>query len=266
MVPQKFSSVTVLLSFCAILCNCCHAFVLNRKETNPNLNPNHPPRTISSSSSRLNAIPPEILSNVEGSRVQFFIWFFGSSGGGGIALSAFPRMYGQFQSIQSLKGCEPSLGGDTVWLSPLCGYPEDLSVKDLEKVVNNKLNIQQIVEKFPIEGNFLSKQGYVTFSAYEQANKGSNPLVIRAVFDSFAQSTDVCDPFVAQDKIDSYKEDIYRINSTLLYSKFTGFVAIGTLLFLLGLAQVVVLGHARDGWFPYWEFADGIFNIPDYWV
>eukprot|EP00536_Pseudo-nitzschia_multiseries_P004028 jgi/Psemu1/187217/e_gw1.65.118.1 len=175
-------------------------------------------------------------------------------------------MYGQFQEMRALKGCEPSLGGDTIGLSPLCGYPEDLSVKDLEKIVNNRLNIQQMVEKFPIENNFLSKSGYITFAAYEMANKGCNPLAVRAVFDTFAQSTDASDPFVAQDKIDSYKEDVYRISGSLLYSKATGYVAVGTLLFLVGLADVIVLGHARDGWFPGWAFADGILNIPQYWV
>lgn len=261
---RNLSSAIVLLGVCALFSNGCQAFVVSERKATTN--PNHHRRPSASSGSQLAAIPPEILGDVEASRVQFFGWFFGASGGIGIALSAFPRMYDQFRSLQSLKGREPSLGGDTVGISPLCGYPEDLSVGDLEKIVNNPLTIQQMAAKFPIENNFLSRNGYITFPAYEKANKGSNPLVIRAVFDSFAQSTDACDPFVAQDKIDSYKEDIYRIKGTLLYSKFTGYAAIGTLLFLLVLADVIVIGHARDGWFPYWKFADGIIHIPDYWI
>jgi len=268
---QKFSSVVVILAFCAIFCNCCHAFVLETKK-------NHIISSSSSSSgesrsqsqyqskSQLNLIPTEILSEVEGSRGQFFLWFFGSSGGAGIALNAFPRMYGQVQYIQSLKGSEPSFGGDTLGLSPLCGYPEDLSIKDLEKVVNNKMTVGQMVQKFPIENNFLSKKGYITFDAFELATKGANPLAVRAVFDTFAQSTDVCDPRIAQEKIDSYKEDISRIKGSLFKSKVTGYASIFTLLFLLGLAEFVASGHARDGWFHYWKLSDGLFNIPAYWI
>ena len=60
------------------------------------------------------------------------------------------------------------------------------------------------------------------------ANKGSNPLAVRAVFDTFAQSVDASDPFVAQEKIDSYKKDISLINGGLIKSKITGYVAIFT--------------------------------------
>ena len=181
-------------------------------------------------------IPADILNDVEASRVAFFGWFFGASGGAGIARSAFPRMYSEFQYIRSLKGSQPSQGGDTLRLNPLCGYPEDLSIKDLKKVVNNRMSIEQIVQKFPIENNFLSKKGYITFAAFEMANKGANPLAVRAIFDTFAQSTDVCDPFIAQDKINSYKEDISVIGGALFKSKITGYVAVFALLFLLGLA------------------------------
>ncbi|VEU34081.1 unnamed protein product [Pseudo-nitzschia multistriata] len=259
----------LLLGACALLSNgVCHAFVSHRTAARPVPNNRfHRGRSpAGSTDTRLCAIPPEILVDVEGSRVQFFGWFFGASGGMGIAVGAFPRMYEQFRALRALRGCEPSLGGETVGLSPLCGYPEDLCVRDLEKVVNNKLSIEQIVEKFPIENNFLSRNGYITFLAYERANKGNNPLVVRAVFDSFAQSTDACDPNVAQDKIDSYKEDVYQINGTLLQSKLVGYSAIGTLLFLLGLALSVMVGQLKNGWFPSWTLADGIFNIPDFWI
>jgi len=259
---HRLTSTTILLGLCAIFFDSCHAFVTHK----PNTTPVHHRRRSPEDGSQLRAIPPEIADEVASGRGQFYLWFFGASGGLGIALGAFPQMYGRFQDMRALKGTGPSLGGDTVGLNPLCGYPEDLSVKDLEKIVNNKLNIEQIVEKFPIENNFLSKSGYVTFAAYEKANQGCNPLAVRAVFDTFAQSADACDPFRAQDKIDSYKEDIYRINGGLLNSKATGYAAIGTLLFLFGLADVIVLGHAKDGWFPGWTWADGIFNIPQYWV
>ena len=75
-----------------------------------------------------NVIPAEILEDVEGSRAQFFIWFFGASGAASIARSAFPTMYSRLSYIQSLKGEGPTLGGETLGISPLCGYPEDLSL------------------------------------------------------------------------------------------------------------------------------------------
>jgi hypothetical protein len=98
-------------------------------------------------------------SDVDTARISFFIWFFGASGGAGIARSAFPRMYNSVRYVQNLKGVGPTAGGETIKLSPLCGYPEDLSVADVQKIVNNKLSIEQIVKKYPIEGNFLTESG-----------------------------------------------------------------------------------------------------------
>ncbi|MGK3734398.1 MAG: hypothetical protein ACI8RD_004291 [Bacillariaceae sp.] len=259
-----------LTTFC-IFCNCfcCHGFVQQQQQQQHQRSrrvvSSYPPS--SSTTTILRVIPSEIAVDVAAdvARTQFFLWFFGSSGGVGVALSAFPRMYGATQYIQSLKG-SPSLGGDNIGLSPLCGYPEDLTSKDVEQIINNKLTVSQLVEKFPIEGNFLSSKGYLTFQAFEQANSGGNPLAIRAIFDSFSQSQDTCEPYVAQDKLDSYKEDISLLKSTLLTSKLVGYSSIATLLFLLGLAETVALTSAKDGWFPSWNLEDGILNIPNYWI
>ena len=86
-------------------------------------------------------------------------WFFGASGGAGIARSAFPRMYDSVRYIQNLKGVGPTEGGETIGINPLCGYPEDVAIADVEKIVNNQLTIEEIVAKFPIEGDFLAEQG-----------------------------------------------------------------------------------------------------------
>ena len=204
-------------------------------------------------------------------------WFFGASGGAGIARSSFPRMYNSVRYINGLKGVGPTLGGETIGLNPLCGYPEDLSKKDVLKVVNNKLSVEKIVDKYPVEGNFLSSKGYLTFSAFEQANKGCNPLVVRAIFDSLNTSTDVVAPDLAQEKIDLYKTNPEALAGQLLRAKLLGFSSIFTLLFLLGLADVIAFGHAKDGWFPDWpglsngvqSFFDpetGVTAIPKYWL
>ena len=109
------------------------------------------------------------------------------------------------------------------------------------------------------------------------ANPRANPLAIRAVFDSFAQSTDVCAPKVVQRKLDLYRQDVFLLKGELLYAKATGFSAVATLLFLLGLADVTAAGHAYHGWFPDWpggqnfpwclfDPATGPWRIPDYWI
>jgi hypothetical protein len=247
----------LLLFLCAI--DMTHGFVGREVD----------PRTSSSPSTfatTLHAIPPEIAVEVQDARNQFFLWFFGASGGAGIARSAFPRMFTQVRYILSLKDCEPTLGGETVGLNLLCGYPQDIAIADVKKVVSNPLSVEQIVQKYPVEGNFLASKGYLTFTAFEQANAGANPAAVRAVFDTFAQSTDLTDPRVAQDKIDLFKEDPKRLNGALLKSKLSGFTAIFGLLFLLGLADVIAFGHAKDGWFYYWTLEDGIQNIPKYWI
>jgi hypothetical protein len=104
-----------------------------------------------------------------------------------------------------------------------------------------------------------SMQNSLSFSAFQQANKDANPLAVRAIFDSLNTSTDICDPEVAQTKLDNYKENMDLIKNELLRAKFLGFSSIAVLLFLLGLADVVAFGHAKDGWFPTWP---GLSNLP----
>ena len=223
-------------------------------------------------------VGPEFFEvNSELARKAFFIWFFGASGAAGIARSAFPRMYRSTMTIQSLKGVGPTLGGETIGISPLCFFPEDLAIKDVEQVVNNPLSVAEIVERHPIEGNFLAKKGYLTFEAFNLANEGANPLAIRGIFDTFNQSTNVCEPEIAQAKLTSYREDPTLLRGALLKSKVVGFFAVFTLLFLLGFADIVAAGHAYHGWFPDWPGGKnfpwslfdpdgGLLSIPDYWI
>jgi hypothetical protein len=226
--------------------------------------------------SRLNAVADvsAAIQDMETSRVAFFLWFFGASGGAGIARSAFPRMYNSAQAIKGMKGEGKTLGGQTLGLNPLCGYPEDISLADVDKILNNGLTVEQLVEKFPVEGNFLSAKGYLTYKAFKEANKDNNPLAVRAIFDSLNSSTEVCSPDIAQQKLDSYKEDPFLIAAELFKAKLIGFSSIFTLLFLLGLADVTAFGHARSGWFPDWpgltnfpvSFISDLKEIPNYWV
>lgn len=77
--------------------------------------------------------------------------------------------------------------------------------------------------------------------------------------------------------LDEYKQDPTTLKQKLLLAKLQGYSAIFTLLFLLGLVDVVAAGHAYHGWFPDWPGAEnfpaglfdsekGIQTIPQYWL
>ena len=180
---------------------------------------------------------------MDGARKEAFFWFFGASGGAGIARGAFPKMYQNTRFIQSLKGVLPTEGGETVGLSPLCGYPQDVSKADLAKIVNNPKTIEEIVDENPYPENFLAVKGYLIYDAFVDGNPDCNPLALRAIFDTFSQSTNVVEPTKAQQKIDSYKADPSgeTFKNELLLSKAKGYAAIATLLFLVGHGRRVCI-------------------------
>lgn len=235
--------------------------------------------------SSLNMEPQEILSNffagdegltqsLIGARREFFLWFVGASGGAGIARSQFPKMYNNVKNVNALRDEGTTLGGETVGLNLLCGYPRDIASSDLLKIINNPKSIERIVADGPKE-NYLAQKGYLCYDAFVAGNSGCNPLTLRAVFDTFATSTNVVAPDTAQRLMDGYKQDPSTFKDALLQSKVKSFAAIGTLLFLLGLADVLAFNAAYRGWFPEWPGADhlpvglidpGLWTIPQYWI
>jgi len=243
-----------------------------------------PPSSTRKISSSLNLDASELGAEQVAARTNFFIWAFGASGAAGVARSAFPRMYNNIREIQSYrnnpKRQDDHADGETVGISPLCGYPRDLEVKDIEAILQNPLSIDQIVAKYPVDNNLWARKGYITYQAFKQANKRVDPLAVRAIFDCFSQSTEVSDPEIAQAKLDSYKESLETFKSELLYSKAVGWAAIVTLLGLLGLADVEAFSFAYTGWFPDWPggrlwlegglfdpaSSTGVWAIPQYWI
>jgi hypothetical protein len=232
-------------------------------------------RSQTSSSSKLNLAPisPDFMDS-EGARKLFFLWFFGASGGGGIAVGAFPQMYANFKDVRALKGVGPTLGGDKIGLSPLCGYPEDLCYDDVQKILNNKMTTEQMVAKGP-KDSFWADRGYLRYEAFVAANKNCNPLALRAVFDSMTTSSSTVSPVTAQEALDTYRNDIGAFKNKLLASKFQGYSAIAFLLFLLSIAAATCAASLAQGWFPDWPGNDnfpvslvspGIWTIPDYWI
>ena len=219
------------------------------------------------------------MLEVESARKLFYLWFFGGSGGGGVALAAFPAMYDRFSDMRSLKDEGPSSDDDTyIGLSPLCLFPRDLKYQDVKKILDNKMSVETMVEKGP-KDSFWAERGYLRYPAFAAANPNCNPLTLRAIFDSMTTSTSTVEPDVAQELLDAYREDddpmFGKFKQTLLLTKAKGYFAIGVLLFLLGLVVQVSAGALADGWFPEWPGKDnfpmsiidpGLLSIKDYWI
>lgn len=234
------------------------------------------------------------MAEAESFRKYFYLWFFGGSGGGGIALTAFPAMYSRFSSMRSLASSTPTLGGPTIQLSPLCLYPQDISLKDFSQIINNKMTVEQMVQRGP-KDSFWAEKGYLRYEAFEAANPNCNPLALRAVFDALTTSTSIVEPDVAQKLLISFRGDAFSNTGvgskelfeadvgsgvelfkwTLLKSKFSGYGAIGFLVFLLGLAAETSAEAFAKGWFPEWPGREnfpmglvdpGVWTIPDYWI
>mmetsp|Transcript_33832 Transcript_33832/g.78124 ORF Transcript_33832/g.78124 Transcript_33832/m.78124 type:complete len:282 (-) Transcript_33832:309-1154(-) len=248
-----------------------------------------PPPTPTSRIRRIMAMDPSsidsvsdmVLSPTSGdARTLAALWFFGGSGGGGIAVSQFPLMYDRAAATWALRGVGPSEGGKGVGISPICLYPEDIRLADLKKILDNRLKIVEIVQKGP-KNSYMATRGYLSFEAFAACNPGANPLALRALFDSFNASTDIVDPLVAQEKMDAYKCGILdgdegkRFSNDILISKLLSYSAIAFLLFLLGIATTVVIQNFYLGWFPDWPggknfpnglMESGLLSIPQYWI
>ncbi|KAJ8605016.1 hypothetical protein CTAYLR_004554 [Chrysophaeum taylorii] len=212
------------------------------------------------------ALTPEDVDPMMAARSRAFIWFFGASGGAGIARSAFPGMFRNVVRIQQL-----GEGGD-YWL-PL--YPRRVPRADLERIVLT--DVEQCVRDYPVENNYMASRGFLTYDAFQRANDADG-LAIRAVFDCFAQGANTATPEIAQTKLDRYRVDLNELRWDLLRSKLTGWAAIFTLLFLLGYADIEAYTNIYAGWFPdwpggrlwleggLWDPDVGITHIPEYWV
>jgi hypothetical protein len=231
------------------------------------------------------------VTSVDQARTAFFIWFFGASGGVGIATKAFPRMYKNFQTTRQMKvvaapvaaargpRTAPPVVEEMIGISPLCGYPQDIPVRDVQQIVQKSRNMAELIQKYPIADNFLSQQGYLTYAAFQKAHvKCNNPLAVRAVFDALNKGADVCIPDQAQAIIDELIDNPKLLATKVLQAKAVGYAAITALLFLLAVAfYETFIVHLRLGWFPAWpglenlpsslfDPATGLTAIPQYWL
>lgn len=234
--------------------------------------------TPSTSRTRVEVLP-ESVTTPDDARGYFGLWFFGGSGGIGIAIRQFPLQFKKFRQLFAMSEEGPTRGGETIGISPLCLYPRDLSKDDLDEVLGNKLTVEQMVERGP-KPNYLAESGYLCFQSFRAANEGCNPLTVRAVFDAISTG-DNSAPDVAQEKLDEFASDSSpdraAFKTALLQTKLIGFSSIAFLLFLLGpVVGSTCLDAAAFGWFPDWPGVDnmpwslvagpGFWTIPEYWI
>lgn len=221
--------------------------------------------------------PSDIPAAAGGARGEFFLCFFGSSGGAGIALGQLPTLYKNAQAVKALKGQGPTKGGDMLKISPICGYPEDVSVADYQQIINNPKSLTQLQEQGPKDGSYMVECGYLSYQAFCAGNPKCNPLALRAVFDTLGASTNIVSPVSAQEIFDKFKADQSgdEFKNALLFSKLRSLSAIFTLIFLIGTAEFVALNAASRGWFPDWPGLEnlpvslinpGFWTIKDYWI
>ena len=211
------------------------------------------PDSIIETTSQIVSVLPDSMSSPESARGYFGLWFFGGQGGATVALSRAPAQIAKFKKLYSMSDEGPTLGGETVGVSPICLYPRDICKADIDKVLSNKLSVEQMVEKGP-KPTYLSENGYLNYASFVDANKGCNPLTVRAVFDSFATSDNVA-PDVAQQAIDEFKADPSgsAFKNGLLKSKLAGWASLAFLAFLLGpIVGSTCLDAGAAGWFPDW--------------
>ena len=203
-------------------------------------------------------------------------WIMGAAGSGGMARKVFPQMMDEYMELQQLKDSRAISSGETIGIGPLLGFPGDVLVEDVEEIVNNPLTVEEITQNFPVEGNFLAAKGYLTYAAFSKANADANPLAVRAVFDSFRKPKCV-EPYLAQELLDTYKSDIGKIRENLIVKQIVLWLAVISLLFLLGLADLATASDLYRGWFPDWPggkdfprniFTEegNIFTIPKYFL
>jgi len=251
----------------------------------PNRNSGHPKVTFSPSivaprlpsSTALNVqitdiIDADLVKEMATSRITFWLCFFGASGSAAVGRAAIPKTIDSIKLNQELSGKE-NAGGETLGL---VGYPESIYRDDVMMILNNPMKVNQIREKYPIEGTLPAMFQY---KSLVKANPDANPLAVRAVFDSLVIGINKMSvsPDSAQEKMDEFKMDLNVLKTRNNVGKLIGIGAFLFLLVLIGGADWFAFFHCWRGWFPLWPGLSafpgslftsdgGITSIPNYWM
>jgi len=205
------------------------------------------------------------ISEMTVSRTAFWICLVAAAGTAQIGRGAIPVTWEKYQATQALAGSGSSLGGEDLGLF---GYPDPVYKNDVTEVLNNieTMTIPAIVESYPIPNQI---EGYLRYESLVQANPNSNPLAVRAVFDSLAMgiNKNQVAPRVAIQRLESYKQDLSLLSQELNKGRFVGVSALLILLGLLGAADYFSLYHLFHAYFPLWPgvetFPSSLLSIKD---
>merc|ERR1712238_382279 len=198
-------------------------------------------------------LDPELVREMEGARVAFWLCFFGASGSAAIGRAVIPLTYGKYQETVALKGV----------------------------LSERSLGVEKIVKKFPIKGRPRSKV-FLVSEALQKANPRIPPMATRAVFDSFSSGLPKASvpPVDAIRMLEIYSDSndprFRKLVDQINYGRTVGATAFFTLLAIIGLADWFAFYHLWRGFFPLWQGLSelptslfderGILAIPKFWV
>lgn len=192
------------------------------------------------------------LQEIEAARSAFVLCFAGAVGSAAVGREAIPVTYREWQKRNELKGKGTSLGGQDL---ELFGYPEPVYSKDVMSVLKNNMTVNEMMEAYPVEG---ALPGYLRYESLAKANEGTSQMAVRAVFDSIAMgiNKNQVNPFLAEQKMELFKEDIGLLKENSQLTKTVGVTALVLLLSILGAADFFAVYHLWHGWFPEWHGFD----------
>lgn len=272
-----------LITSLLVLVSTTHAFVLPAVTR---------PFTTTTTTTQIAALTTS-SEEIESARAAFALCFFGAVGSASLGRDAIPIVWQKFQVAKTLEGQGPTLGGPSLELPWITGYPTNaVSIADVQKVLDNvastsKTNAQAIVQDYPLPNQ---PPGYLTYESFALANANQNPLAVRAVFESLAISSEILVPETAQQVIEEYRQDLLtnkdsmdettplqQLRQNLIQTKTLSASALFFLVSILGIADYFAIYHLYKGWFPDWpgfqnfplQLFDaelGLAAIPQYWI
>ena len=99
MIHRRLSTLIILAAIAvAYIPGVCNGFSLGRSSATQNA---HYYTSKSTTSTSLKVLP-ESITGPEGAQSYFYLWFFGGSGGAGVALRQFPQQIDKFNSLRSM--------------------------------------------------------------------------------------------------------------------------------------------------------------------
>ena len=187
---------------------------------------------------------------------------YGALGVGSIGRELIPIVFKRYETNSNLKSSNTSITEKKTDLN-IKGYAEPVYLEDVQLILSNtKMDAISIATKYQedksekYEYTHLETQNippFLTFEAYQRAHPTSNPVALRALFDSFSNSLggiNSISPITAQERIDEYTNNINEMVLRLNRSKVLGISAFIFVLLLLGFVYYLTIYHFMERILP----------------